>query len=95
MGKNILSWEDFLEIPAREVFAKGIARDDVDGLNMLGTGNPLYWVAVKGRIDDWAIYCSWSSNELFIRDHGEKVHDRKGIQNVINVDERVLARYRD
>jgi hypothetical protein len=41
----------------RGIFAQGEVKDDPTGCNMANTGKMMRWVAVRGDIHDWAIYC--------------------------------------
>ena len=89
-----LSWEDYLKIKPNQVFASGSAPDSPEGLHMTGTGKTLYWVAVKGAMQDWAMYCEWAPDPWYIRNNGQKVHDPQNIKNVIKDDRRVMDQYR-
>jgi len=95
----MLRFEDFTKIRAHEIFAHGLQPDSPQGINLTGSGETLLWVAVKGDIDDFAIYAmpvelaNWSAGR--VRDFGDKIHDRKTIQRLLDCDDEVLARYRD
>lgn len=39
------------------IFAQGEIIDGPEGANMAGTGKIMRWVAVRGDVADWAIYC--------------------------------------
>ena len=84
----------FQEAEPGEIFESGSAPDSPDGLHMTGSGNTLYWIAVKGGNDDWAMYCGWDDDSEFTKRYGEKVSERQNIRNVMDVDEKLLARYR-
>lgn len=69
------------------------------------------WVAVRGGIEDWAIYHSMDANiteaDYFnspehllapaqvIANYGAKVHDREIIKNFVPCDDEALGMYRD
>ena len=95
----MLRFEDFKKIRAREMFAHGLQSDSPRGINLTGSGETLLWVAVKGDVDDFAIYvmpvelANWSIAR--VRDFGDKIHDRNTIQRLLNCDDEVLAKYRD
>ena len=79
-----------------EMFAKGELPDNEQGINMMNTGQILRWVACRGQIADWAIYCSRVDRDWEeIRHMGDKVHDRNNIKNCVNVDDQVMSVYRD
>jgi len=78
-----------------EIFAFGTAPDSPEGLHMTGSGKLLKWVAVKGWIGDWSIYCGWSHQPSYeIASNGDKVHSIENIKNVIIIPEEILERYR-
>ena len=89
-----LSWEDYLKIKPQQIFASGSAPDSPEGLHMTGSGKTLHWVAVKGCMQDWAMYCEWVEDPWYIKNNGQKVYDKQNIQNVIRVDQRVMDQYR-
>lgn len=98
-----LSLEDFNRIPDGEVFAKGELPDDHNGINMVGTGRMLRWLAKKGYGNDWAIYCYWAKLTItpypptdwsYIAKNGDKVKDIDNIKRCITVSDVVIQLYR-
>ena len=82
-------------MPADTIFATGVLIDDENGLFMTGSGKELRWCAVRGGIDDWAIYCHFADNdEEWIRRHGDKVHDERNIKRCVPCNDRAFERYR-
>ena len=77
------------------IFAQGEIIDGVDGVNMSDSGKMLRWVAVRGSIVDWAIYC-----HLIYRDpgwvlrHGNKVLSIYHIKKLVPCDDETLNTYR-
>lgn len=90
----MLTYDEFVALPAFELFAHGMTNDKPGGLNIMGTGKSICWVAVKGKINDWAMYCGWSNNIEHLMQFGDKVLDKTNITNVLKVDEQVLNCYR-
>lgn len=90
----MITKDEFDAFPALQPFAHGESVDGPDGLNMLGTGKPIYWVAVKSVIGDWAMYYGWEHDYDFIANYGDKVHGRENILRVLSVTVEVLANYR-
>ena len=89
--------KEFKELPFDKPFSSGVAKDDPTGLNMTNSGNELRWIAKKGRINDWAIYCYWNQPEIsddYILKSGQKVYDLNNVKNVIDCDDEMLKRYR-
>lgn len=89
-----ITLKKFLAFEHRQVFAHGMSVDSPEGLHMTGSGKTLYWVAVKGAIDDWALYCGLEDNIEQLRMYGDKVHDDRNITRVISVSPAVLKLYR-
>ena len=85
-----------LKAMKKGIFAEGFAEDSPAGINMENTGEALHWVAVRGTIHDWAIYCHLTDNSSeYVRDWGNKVHDRETVQKLVPCDKEALAMYRD
>ena len=84
----------FNEAEPGEIFASGSAPDSPEGLHMTGSGKTLYWVAVKGGIGDWAMYCGWEDSPQYLKRHGAKVLDPQNIRNVMIAPDAMLAKYR-
>lgn len=77
------------------VFAVGVLLDNKDGLFMTGSGRELTWVAVRGGIDDWAIYCHFSDKSIeYIKNYGDKVYGYENIRRCVICDEEALNCYR-
>lgn len=58
----MLTLKKFEEFNSNEVFAEGIAINSPEEIYMTdrNVGKELFWVAVKGYADDWAIYMCWN-----------------------------------
>ena len=91
----MLTLEEFDKLENGVVFDKGTTFDDPDGINMLGTGDPLRWIAKKGYANDWCIYAYWAYNSWdFIENSGDKIMDKENIMNVVPCSKEVFAKYR-
>ena len=86
--------EIFDKIPDLTMFGAGITMDEPGGLNMTGSGQLLFWAAVKGGANDWSLYCSTVPDTNHIRQFGDKVISEDNIRNVILVDDEVMSKYR-
>ena len=83
------------DMPAHTIFASGMAIDNEEGLFMTGSGKELRWVAVRGGIDDWAIYCHFADKDWsFVRDYGDKVTMKHHIKNLVSCTDEAFKRYR-
>lgn len=83
------------QMPENTIFATGVLVDDKDGLFMANTKKELRWVAVRGGIADWSIYCHFADRNIeWIRHYGDKVYDENNIKRCIEADEEALAYYR-
>ena len=77
------------------IFATGFASDNDEGINMCNSGRMLRWVAVRGGMWDWTIYCHWDDrSESFIKDYGEKVHYSDTIRRLVDCDDEAFKMYR-
>ncbi len=79
------------------VFAKGEIENSPDGLFMTTSniGKKLIWVAKRGGIHDWAIYCHWADKgEDYAREHGDKVTSERNIKMLVPCDNEALSMYR-
>jgi len=56
MSKQKITLKLLKEARPHTIIAKGITIDNLDGINYRNTGDKLYWVVVRGGIDDWAFY---------------------------------------
>ena len=82
-------------MPKGHIFAKGELVDSPLGINITNSGQMLRWVACRGDIPDWAIYCApanWDWER--VRKVGDKVRDKANIKNCVNVDDEALKMYR-
>ena len=91
----------FKQLPYNTIFYYGIAKDSPEDLNLCNTGKLVRWVAVKGGIDDWAIYCM-NPHYLETEDHwewfkiaqlGDKIHSEETIKKLIKCDDELLKLY--
>ena len=77
------------------IFQSGAILDNPDGINMTNSGERLRWVAVRGGIHDWVIYCYWAdATAEWIRDHGDKVHNENHIKKLVGCDDEAFNMYR-
>jgi len=91
----MLTVEQLKAMPARTIFATGTAIDAPDGLFMTGSGKELRWVAVRGGIYDWTIYCHFSIyDQDWIRDHGDKVCFDSHIKKLVPCTDEAFGLYR-
>jgi len=78
-----------------EIFATGTLLDAPDGLNMTNSRQMLRWVAVRGAIGDWAIYCHFADKDPeWIKRLGDKVYNERDIKRCVNCDEAAFKMYR-
>ena len=77
------------------IFLKGTMVDSPDGINMGNTGKQLRWLAVRGGIHDWAIYCHLADKDWdFIRTQGNKVGGEENIKRLVPCDDEAFKMYR-
>ncbi len=89
----------FKDFPNNEIFVRG--KDFLPN-----DPEPIVFVAVKGGIEDWALYYKYDSygsrhfqqiEDFFqdIKQTGDKIHDRETLKSLVPVTDEVLALYRD
>lgn len=91
----MLTREMLKQMPAHTVFATGILLDNEDGLFMTGSNKELRWCAIRGGIDDWAIYTHFADRNVeWICKYGDKIYDERNIKRCVPCDAEAFARYR-
>ena len=92
---NILMLQDLKDMRPGTIFAKGETIDSPEGINMINSGKMLRWLAVRGGIHDWAIYCHFADKSFeWIRDHGDKVHAENHIRKLCPCNNEAFEMYR-
>ena len=91
----MLTIDQFNLIPAGKMFYTSTVSDNIHGINMSASDRLLRFVAVKGHVDDWAVYCLWADHPAdYICEVGDKVRHRQHIGHCVPCDDEVFARYR-
>ena len=93
----MLTLEQLKAMPPHTMFATGVAVNEPKGLFMTRErqGDTIRWVAKRGEIHDWTIYCHWScQNEQWILRQGDKVIDKTHIQRLVPCNDEAFAMYR-
>lgn len=91
----MLTLKKLKEMKPSTIFLKGETIDSPDGINIMNTGKQLRWVACRGGIHDWAVYCHLAENDWdYIKRSGDKVHDEKNIKKLVECDDEAFAMYR-
>lgn len=92
---KILTLEKLKAMKRSTIFATGLEWDLPKGINMTNSGKQLRWVAVRGDIWDWAIYCHWANrSEEWIKDYGDKVTFKSHIKKLVPCDDEAFKMYR-
>ena len=91
----MLTKEILEKMPANHIFANGEMLDTEEQLFMANTGKMLRWVAVRGGIADWAIYCHFANKSVeWISRQGDKVCMERHIKLCVPCDDEAFALYR-
>lgn len=91
----MLTVDQLKAMPEGTMFATGEALDVPEGLFMSRSGRNLRWVAVRGSVHDWTIYCHFAENTAeWIRRSGDKVFDKVHIKRCVPCDDEAYALYR-
>ncbi len=92
---EILTLEKLKAMQPNTIFASGVIVDNEKGINMTRSGKLLKWVAVRGGIWDWAIYCHWADKSWrWIKDSGDKVRFGNHIKKLVPCDDEAFKMYR-
>jgi hypothetical protein len=76
------------------IFATGTVSDNPVGVNMTNSGKLLRWVAVRGGIHDWKIYCHWAEHdEQWIKAQGDKITNEDNIRKLVPCDDEAFGMY--
>lgn len=82
-------------ISANEVLFQGEIIDNHQGINMTNSGRRLKYIVKVGCNKDWCVYCHWAENTFaYVTSQGDKVISRANIENILEIDDEVWARYR-
>lgn len=92
---HILTLEELKKMNPSTIFATGTMIDNKDGLFMVGTNKLLRWVAVRGGIYDWTIYCHFAEHNVeWIRNYGDKVTMERHIKKLVPCEDSAFKMYR-
>lgn len=82
-------------MPSYTIFATGTVSDNPIGINMTNSGKLLRWVAVRGSIHDWTIYCLWAESSVeHVRENGDKVCSADNIKKLVDCNDEAFKMYR-
>jgi len=78
-----------------KIVHEGLTKDDLEGINMMGTGQPLkYIVKIRGGHGDWCIYIHNSErSSLWIASHGDKINSIDHIKKLVLCSKEILDNY--
>ena len=93
--KEVLILEDLKNMEPKAIIAKGEALDSPIGINMTNSGKMLRWIAVRGVIHDWCIYCYFANKSYeWIRGFGDKVRTEETIKRLVPCSIEAFEKYR-
>jgi len=91
----MLTLQKLKDMPPKTIFATGEILDNPHGINMTNSGKRLRWVAVRGGMWDWAIYCHWAEHSAeWVSRQGDKVMSEHNIKHLVDCDDEAFAMYR-
>jgi len=93
----MLTLEKLKAMQPNEVIDCGIAPNSPEGIFMTDSniGKELLWVAKRGRIHDWTIYCHWKEKGMqYVLDCGDKITSKANIQKLVLCDDEAFKMYR-
>lgn len=90
-----MTFQDLKEMSPNSIFAFGEVIDNSTGINITGSGEMLRWVAVRGGIHDWAIYCHFADKtKEWIKDYGDKIFRESHIKKLVPCTDEAFKMYR-
>lgn len=91
----MLTLGDLKAMKPNTIIGSGIEENSSEGIFMTRDGGSLRWVAVRGGIWDWAIYCYWSDRSIeWVMAHGDKVCCKETIRKLVPCDDEAFKMYR-
>jgi len=91
----MLTLNQLKAMPPHTVFATGFLLDTPEGLFMASTERMLRWVAIRGEIHDWAVYCHFAENSIEdVKKVGDKVGLESHIKKCVPCDDEAFEMYR-
>jgi len=77
------------------IFARGEIIDSSEGINISDSGRILKWVASRGDIPDWCIYCHFATCDWeTVKDMGDKVFSKNNIKKLVPCNDEAFKAYR-
>lgn len=91
----MLTLKKLKEMEPGTIFDSGLIVDSPEGINMTNSKKMLKWVAVRGGIHDWCIYCHWSIvSHDYVKRHGDKIYSKDNIKKLVPCDDEAFKMYR-
>jgi hypothetical protein len=94
----MLTLKDLKTMKPHTVFAKGMFLDAPGAVNLANTGTMCKFVAVRGEIEDWAIYTDNPHSPLEDMNElarmGDKLSNKEYIKMIVPCDEEAMEAYR-
>jgi hypothetical protein len=85
----MMTIKDLVEMEPGHLIKQGVVQNDYL------YHKPVRWVAVRGRIHDWAIYYDKEENSFeWIRNHGNKCFTETVIRELVPCDDAAMRMYR-
>lgn len=98
MKQELLTLARLTEMKPGEIIATGTTLNHPEGVYMTNNfiGRKLLWVAKRGYIHDWAVYCLWEdeANVQTVLARGDKITTQSYIRMLVPCDDEALAMYR-
>lgn len=91
----MLTLEDLKNMKPKTIFVKREIEDSPIGINMTNSGKMLRWVAVRGGIYDWCIYCHFADKSYeWILKFGDKIFNKEDIRRLVLCEDEAFKMYR-
>jgi len=91
----MLTKKKLIDMEPDSIFARGTCVDSPDGINMVGSGRKLRWIAKRRSGPfDWCIYIHWEEHsDYYIKRHGDKVTSEQNIKKLVPCDDEAFKLY--
>jgi hypothetical protein len=91
----MLTLAELKAIPPNTIFARGVVENSPEGIFMTRDGGLLRWVAVRGGIHDWCIYCLFASSTWSaVKTRGDKITQEAHIKKLVPCTDEAFQMYR-
>jgi len=91
----MLTLQKLKDMAPNTIFAQGEMIDSLEGINITNSGKMLKWIAIRGDIHDWTIYCHFAEKDYaWIKRFGDKIFTERNIRKLVECNDEAFNMYR-